>query len=244
MRFELGQRIIDKIRKPFIRVRTRIEYKDREIDLKFKLKEMFEVCNDLADDYSKETYLNVLQYRLNSNFKIKSALPEPSSEICEKIKVKGGKEFKVCNGELDFYEVSLAPLGVDLRCYMSPTSVYFMTQQYEYNVGGVDIDIKDGDILIDGGACFGETALWFAYKVGEKGRVYSFEFIEENLKVFKEALDLNPRLKKRIKILNNALYSNSDSNLYVYESGPGSFCSTQVLVNGGGNSHHDKNQGY
>ena len=236
MRFELGQKIIDIIRKPFIRVRTRVEYKEvfREIDLNFKLKEMFEVCGDLADDYSKETYLNVLQYRLNPNFGIKSALPVPSSELCEQLKVKDGKEFKVWNDWWDFCEVSLAPLGVDLKFYGNPMSIYYATQQYAYNVGGVDIDIKDGDILIDGGACFGETALWFAYKVGEKGRVYSFEFIEGNLKVFKEALDLNPKLKDRVKILNNALYSNSNSNLYVYENGPGTFCSTQALANGGG----------
>lgn len=244
MRFELGQKIIDKLRKPFIRVKWREVVK--EIDMKFKLKEFIDVYNNLlCDDYSKETYLNALQYRLNSNFKLKSALQTPSNEMCESIKVKNGKEFELNNG-WKFSEINLSPLGFDLKFYSDPASIYFVTEQYSYNIGGVDIDIKDKDIVIDGGACYGDTALWFAYKVGEKGKVYSFEFINENLNIFKESLSLNPELKDRIKILNNALYSNSESDLYVYESGPGTFCSMEKLDYnyGGGGTFHDKNKSY
>lgn len=227
MRFELGQKIIDKIRKPFIRVKWREVVKEREIDMKFKLKEFIDVYNNLLDDdYSKQTYLNVLQYRLNHNFGLASALQTPSDEVCQSIKVKNGEEFELSNG-WKFSEINLAPLGFDVRFYSNPMALYYITEQYSYQRDGVDIDIKNGDTVIEGGACYGETSLWFAHKVGEKGKVYSFEFIDENIGIFKKSLSLNPKLKDRIKILNNALHSDSNTDLYVYENGPGTFCSME-----------------
>lgn len=233
MRFELGQKIIDKIRKPFIRVKWREVVKEREIDMKFKLKEFIDVYNNLLDDdYSKQTYLNVLQYRLNHNFGLESALQTPSDEVCQSIKVKNGEEFELSNG-WKFSEINLAPLGFDVRFYSNPMALYYITEQYSYQRDGVDIDIKNGDTVIEGGACYGETSLWFAHKVGEKGKVYSFEFINENIGIFKKSLSLNPKLKDRIKILNNALHSDSNTDLYVYENGAGTFCSTEKIAWGG-----------
>ena len=241
MRFELGQKIIDKIRKPFIRVKWR--EKEREIDMKFKLKEFIDVYNNLLDDdYSKQTYLNVLQYRLNHNFGLASALQSPSREVIDKISVKDSDKIKVWGQQSELEQINLSALGFDLRCYSSPMSVYFITEQYSYQRDGVDIDIKNGDTVIDGGACYGDTALYFAHKVGEKGKVFSFEFLNENLSVFRKGLDLNPRLKDRIKILNNALHSDSNTDLYVYENGPGTFCSTEKIAWGGGVSLYDKNK--
>ena len=236
MRFELGQKIIDKIRKPFIRVKWR--EKEREIDMKFKLKEFIDVYNNLLDDdYSKQTYLNVLQYRLNHNFGLASALQSPSREVIDKISVKDSDKIKVWGQQSELEQINLSALGFDLRCYSSPMSVYFITEQYSYQRDGVDIDIKNGDTVIDGGACYGDTALYFAHKVGEKGKVFSFEFLNENLSVFRKGLDLNPRLKDRIKILNNALHSDSNTDLYVYENGPGTFCSTEKIAWGGGSPY-------
>ncbi len=234
MRFELGQKIIDKIRKPFIRVKWREAIKEE-----FKLKEFIDVYNNLLDDdYSKQTYLNVLQYRLNHNFGLESALQTPSDEVCQSIKVKNGEEFELSNG-WKFSEINLAPLGFDVRFYSNPMALYYITEQYSYQRDGVDIDIKNGDTVIEGGACYGETSLWFAHKVGEKGKVYSFEFIDENIGIFKKSLSLNPKLKDRIKILNNALHSDSNTDLYVYENGPGTFCSMEKR---GGVSLYDKNK--
>lgn len=232
MRFELGQKIIDKIRKPFIRVKWREAIKEE-----FKLKEFIDVYNNLLDDdYSKQTYLNVLQYRLNHNFGLESALQSPNKEVIDKVKVKGSDKIKVCGQQSELEQINLSALGFDVKCYSSPMSVYFITEQYSYQRDGVDIDIKNGDTVIDGGACYGDTALYFAHKVGEKGKVFSFEFLNENLSVFLKGLDLNPRLKDRIKILNNA-YTQILIQIYMFmKMVLGPFVLRKRFLGGGGGS--------
>lgn len=62
----------------------------------------------------------------------------------------------------------------------------FVAQQYRYN----DIlKVEKGDIFIDCGACFGDTALW-AYKNGAK-EVYSFEPSPYNYEVLKANIKAN-----------------------------------------------------
>jgi len=43
------------------------------------------------------------------------------------------------------------------------------------------IQAEAGDVVIDAGACFGDTALYFANKVETEGIVYSSEFLPANL---------------------------------------------------------------
>jgi FkbM family methyltransferase len=42
-----------------------------------------------------------------------------------------------------------------------------------------------GDIVIDAGAYFGDTALWFSKYVGKNGKVFAFEPLEYNFKILK-----------------------------------------------------------
>jgi len=43
-----------------------------------------------------------------------------------------------------------------------------------------------GDFVIDGGAYFGDTALWFSKHVGESGKVFAFEPLEYNFEILKK----------------------------------------------------------
>lgn len=72
--------------------------------------------------------------------------------------------------------------------------------------------------MIDAGGCYGDTALYFAHKSG--GRVFSFEFMPDNLKVFRRNLELNPDLAKHVEIVPNPLWSASGQKLYVEGIGP------------------------
>jgi FkbM family methyltransferase len=47
-----------------------------------------------------------------------------------------------------------------------------------------------GDIVFDLGAFTGETAINFAYRVGDKGHVYAFEFVEPQLTLLKEMVNM------------------------------------------------------
>ncbi|MDR0823063.1 MAG: hypothetical protein LBN20_04715, partial [Endomicrobium sp.] len=78
---------------------------------------------------------------------------------------------------------------------------YYNSNDYEPGGEGSSriIDISDGDYVIDGGGFQGETALYFAAKVGTKGMIYSFEVLPQNIKVFNKNLEINPELASNIK---------------------------------------------
>jgi FkbM family methyltransferase len=92
-------------------------------------------------------------------------------------------------------------------------------KQYQYHKGSVNIKVMPDDIVIDGGGCYGETALDFANKAGDNGMVYSFEFVPENVDVFKKNLDLNPTIKNNIEIVQKALWDDSNNDLFVVFNG-------------------------
>lgn len=48
-------------------------------------------------------------------------------------------------------------------------------RQYYFRRGNVNIEVENGDWVIDGGACFGDTGVFFARAVGKGGRVFAFE---------------------------------------------------------------------
>jgi FkbM family methyltransferase len=91
----------------------------------------------------------------------------------------------------------------------------FCLEQYAFN----QIRAQSGDVVIDGGACWGDTALFFADQVGEDGAVHSFEFDANNISVFEQNLLLNPRLKSRVKIVPFALWHTSGVRLQITRSG-------------------------
>ncbi len=79
------------------------------------------------------------------------------------------------------------PIGYDIKLYFSDLGIVidFILEQYTYKLGGKNIvQPEKGDVILDVGGCWGDTALYFASKVGENGKVYSFEFIPDNIKLF------------------------------------------------------------
>jgi len=96
-----------------------------------------------------------------------------------------------------------------------------MQHQYAYSKKS-SIRAQKGAYVIDGGGCWGDTALYFAYEVGENGRVYTFEFVPENLEIMKKNIQLNPDLEERVEIVRNALWSSSNLTVFYSKKGPGS----------------------
>jgi FkbM family methyltransferase len=118
----------------------------------------------------------------------------------------------------------LAPIGYDLRVYATPQGVACacIQKQYEYAHGEVRCRAERGDVVIDAGACWGETSVYFAHEVGPVGKVYAFEFIPGNLSVLRRNLEENPRLAARIAVVEAPLWSVSNERVYFVDWGPGS----------------------
>ena len=68
----------------------------------------------------------------------------------------------------------------------------------------------------------GIPLFYLANKVGSKGRVISFEFGSDNLRIFRKNLGLNPDLAACVEIVEKALWDNSDETLQFEDHGPGS----------------------
>jgi FkbM family methyltransferase len=65
---------------------------------------------------------------------------------------------------------------------------------------------RPGEVVVDGGAGFGETALAFAQQAGPGGRVVAVELDAANRAVIERNLALNPELAGRIEVRAGALW--------------------------------------
>jgi FkbM family methyltransferase len=119
------------------------------------------------------------------------------------------------------YRHDLRLLGFPFDLYLTGVVTQFLLQQYHHEVQGSVISVIPGDIVIDAGGCYGDTAFNFAHKTGDEGHVYSFEFLPENLEVFAQNLKINPNFENRISIINHAVWEYSDLDMFVEGSGPG-----------------------
>lgn len=121
--------------------------------------------------------------------------------------------------DLDLYRLEgvSGPLHVEAH----PMNILntFLMEEYRFDRGGVAIATQPGDVVVDAGGCWGDTALYFADRVG-RGKVFVFEFEEENLQVLRRNLARNPHLADRIEVVERAVWSNSNETLRYAVAGP------------------------
>jgi FkbM family methyltransferase len=116
-------------------------------------------------------------------------------------------------------------LGYDMRVYSyaEAIAINFVQKQYVLQRDHDELcKVEPGDVVIDAGGCWGDTALQFAYEVGPKGHVYTFEFAPGNLEVMRQNIALNPHLGPRITILEHPIGAVSGGKMFYMESGPAS----------------------
>ncbi|MCP3775995.1 FkbM family methyltransferase [Paenibacillus sp. MZ04-78.2] len=183
--------------------------------------------NHLRDEYSRNLLIKLIAYRILGNQKV--MLPTNQKEYWgnrEKahtlINSKDTIKTTFLNLELDYFDLS--EIGYDLRLYFNSIGVSntFIEKQYEYNKLEQNIKVKEGDTVIDAGGCWGDTALYFAHEVGNKGAVYSYEFIPSNLEIMDRNINLNPSVKEIIKVVKKPVWSSSGETVYYQDLGPGS----------------------
>ena len=115
------------------------------------------------------------------------------------------------------HRFDLRSIGYNVELYSVAGLVVagFITEQYAYKVNDKYIlQAEKGDVVLDLGACWGDTSLYFADKVGETGKVFSFEFIPGNLKIYNINMQLNPHLKNRIELVEHPISDESDIKVY------------------------------
>jgi FkbM family methyltransferase len=93
----------------------------------------------------------------------------------------------------------------------------FVLEQYHYQRGGVTIGAPSDGIVIDCGACWGDTSIYFADRVGPKGKVYALEFVKDNLDVLNQNRNVSGYMADRIEVVEKAA-SHTSGQTYPYTS--------------------------
>jgi FkbM family methyltransferase len=180
----------------------------------------------LVDDESRELMVQVLSFRALGNRKVK--LPVNNAHFWEarenaKRLAANCETIDLGWNERKLYKMDLSSLGYDIKLFFVPNGVVclFDLRHYEGKLYNKIIKAEEGDVVIDAGGCWGDSALYFAHEVGENGKVYSFEFMPDSLEIFERNMSLNPELSRIIKLVRNPLWSKSGEQLFVEGSGPG-----------------------
>ena len=189
-----------------------------------KFKYLFE---NLETKENKDLLLQVLAYRILGHRKIK--LPLNTPDYWSKIKEIEKLSDKSDSMDVDFMNITLhkfdvTPLGYPIKFYFSSLGVNidFVIKQYEFKNNNTFIKAEKGDIVIDAGGCWGDTALYFANEVDDSGKVYSFEFIPKNITLFEKNISFNKELEDRIELVKHPVWKDSATKIYFKDNGPGS----------------------
>lgn len=182
----------------------------------------------LADEESRQVLVNVMAYRILGHRKIK--LPLNTSAYWSKLDELDRQAESAEKLPLDFLGWSLSKIdlhadGYPIQLFIRPSGVFaqLLLQQYRCQAQDRVIEVEQGDTVIDAGGCYGDTALYFAHKAGFGGQVFSFEFMPNNLEVFRRNLELNPTLADRIQIVEKPLWSVSGKKLFIEGTGPAAY---------------------
>jgi FkbM family methyltransferase len=181
----------------------------------------------LADDVSRDLLVQLVAYRLLGKRAVKLPLNTPAYwKRVEELRGLADPDDSIAIDFIDWKLLlhDLTPIGYPVRLYIRSPMNQFELRQYCCDRAG--FDVAPGDVVIDGGACWGDSALFFVTKTGNEGRVLSCEFVPGNLEVFHKNLSLNPDMAKSIELVPHALWSTSGVPLYVNGRGPGSSVST------------------
>jgi FkbM family methyltransferase len=179
----------------------------------------------LADEESRTLLVKLMAFRAMGHRKVKLPFNTPEMHAAYTrilgLASKNGTHKTVLGWTLS--EFDLASLSIPVKLHTVPAGAFtiFDRQQYRCDCRPKPIEAAPGDYVIDAGGCWGDTALYFANRIGEAGRVFTFEFVPKNLEVMQANLALNPALAGRIEIVNHAVWSKSGETLTYNENGPG-----------------------
>lgn len=94
----------------------------------------------------------------------------------------------------DHYELLCGEKNIRLDCLSTNIFFTFGLRQYYFQRPGIRIAPREGDTVIDAGACYGDTAIHFASTVGPTGHVCCFEALGPHLDILRLNLRQNPEL--------------------------------------------------
>jgi FkbM family methyltransferase len=187
--------------------------------------------NFLEDDYSKKLLLRVLSFRLLGFRKIKLPIVQKKAIASKKIvqfrSIKQLDNLTVSNLGKSFGKYTILNQGHKFSVLATLNSVNLFLNDRCYKQKSLGIGVEPGDVVIDAGGCFGDTAIFFSEMNQNAGKIYSFEFVPENINIFNHNLALNKNKKNIIIIIDHPIWSKSGQAIYSGDIGPGSIATIE-----------------
>lgn len=184
-----------------------------------------ELAASLNDEASVETLRQLMMFRVLGQHRFAlplSAEVEDAYRQSEAMRI-GSSERKFPPFDFSTYRVpSFFGQSIELEAWLGNIVCSFAFEQYFYNRAETSIRPGAGDIVIDAGACFGDTALAFAAASGKGGKVYSFDPTPAHQETFLANVARNPVLAPRIELVGRALSDVADQSLRFKVQGAGS----------------------
>lgn len=162
----------------------------------------------LGDQPSRELFLRFLAYRALGPAHVRLQF-EPQAyrraviELSAKAIVEGGvlgAPSLPLEWQFHLYDLSVAGYPLRLLGQQLPLASTFVLSQYAYRDLSAGAFPRPGDVALDVGGCWGDTALWLAHHVGEEGAVHTFEPTPRNRGLLERNLSLNPDLAPRVTV--------------------------------------------
>jgi FkbM family methyltransferase len=172
----------------------------------------------LQDQVSKNLLVKLIAYRVLGDQRVRLPLNNPEywnlrNSLGQFVEKRSAITGIPILGSLDLFRLN----GIRLYCTQLGLLNQFFLQQYRCD--RAHVGVQSGDIVIDGGACAGDTALCFAQHAKH---VVSFECMPSNLEILRRNLELNPNLSSKIEVVPKALWSRSGERFLFEDRGPGS----------------------
>lgn len=211
------------------------DFKTGILNISRDLDELEAIYCSWQDDFSRALMVRLLTMRLLGAARIE--MPFTGVEIRQL--QEGAGRLAVPGPALDLglgwtsERFDLSRLGYPILADLHRVNVMtiFMLEQYACPQHA-EARVRAGDVVIDGGGCWGDATLYFAHKVGPEGRVISFEFTPGNLELMASNLNLNTELASQVRVEQAALWHTSEERLTFEPRGPG----TSVLREEGSKS--------
>jgi FkbM family methyltransferase len=178
----------------------------------------------LVTEADRELLIRVLAYRVLGHRKVQ--MPHTAAELRRLTArahtartAENTAPLGILGWHADDFDLSALGYPVKLRGTAGAVIHTFELEQYRCP-GPPEIAVEPGDVVIDGGAYWGDTALYCAHRAGPGGRVLSFEFEPSNLGGLNHNLEINPQLAERIEVIPAALWDEPGQTLTIRAFGP------------------------
>ncbi len=176
----------------------------------------------LEDDASRAVLAGVLAHRLAGGGRIAHGVRREEAEALARFVRTALAPRPVEGAAARARKYDLGALGLDwpiatLELYAIQT---FLLEQYRHPAIEA-ANVRPGDHVVDGGAFWGDTALWFAEQVGDEGHVVAFEADPTHVPLLRANLEAAGGTGARVAVRQEALWD-AAAELRFHSRGPAS----------------------